>query len=307
MDKVVAIVVTYNRKKLLNQCLDSILEQSYAVSRLVVVNNNSTDGTEQLFKKGGKYSDNPIIDYVELDNNIGGAGGFYTGIKHTDKELDYDWVWIMDDDVIPEPDSLKELIEANRFLEDKNKKVGFLASEVYGLKKEFMNVPAVNTKPSENGYPDWFEFLEDGIVSISQATFVSLLIPKKAIRKVGYPIAGYFIWGDDSEYTLRITTKYAPAYFVGRSKVLHARQTGKSISILNADTPQRIKMYHYFFRNSLLNTKKYKSSKSAIKECLFDIRLSFRLLFSSHSYRWLRFKTVQKGVFEYWFKSKDLK
>jgi hypothetical protein len=51
-------------------------------------------------------------------------------------------------------------------------------------------------------------------------TFVSLLIPCKAIRAVGYPIADYFIWGDDTEYTTRITTNYATAYFVGKSKVL---------------------------------------------------------------------------------------
>jgi GT2 family glycosyltransferase len=83
-----------------------------------------------------------------------------------------------------------------------------------------MNVPSIDTRATENGYANWFEHLEDGIVSISSATFVSLLIPCKAIRAVGYPIADYFIWGDDTEYTTRITTNYATAYFVGKSKVL---------------------------------------------------------------------------------------
>ena len=307
MDKVVAIVVTYNRHELLIKCLDAILSQTYSVSKLLVVNNRSTDGTEKLFQEGGKYYGNSVIECLNLDKNIGGAGGFSTGIKYTDEKSDYDWVWVMDDDVIPQEDSLQELINAKELLTKKDKKIGFLASEVYGLKGEFMNVPAVDTRATENGYANWFEHLEDGIVSISNATFVSLLIPRKAIRAVGYPIADYFIWGDDSEYTTRITTNYATAYFVGRSKVLHARQTGKSISIRNADSPQRIKMYHYFYRNSLLNKRKYGSKKQVLMQIIKNEKESFSLLFKASNYKITRFNTIQKGIFEFMFKSRGLK
>ena len=51
MMKVAAIVVTYNRKQLLQECLNAILNQTAEVERIIVINNASTDGTEDLFKK----------------------------------------------------------------------------------------------------------------------------------------------------------------------------------------------------------------------------------------------------------------
>lgn len=44
-DKVIAVVVTYNRKKLLLECLDAIFQQTYSISRLILIDNCSTDGT----------------------------------------------------------------------------------------------------------------------------------------------------------------------------------------------------------------------------------------------------------------------
>jgi GT2 family glycosyltransferase len=89
----------------------------------LVINNNSTDGIEKMFQEGGKYYGNPVIECLNLDTNIGGAGGFSTGIKYTDEKLNYDWVWVMDDDVIPQEDSLQELINAKELLTKKNKKL----------------------------------------------------------------------------------------------------------------------------------------------------------------------------------------
>ena len=306
MDKVVAVVVTYNRQDWLKKCIDAILAQSYTVSKLLIINNKSTDGTDKLFVEGGKYYGNEVVQCLNLDENIGGAGGFSTGIKYTNENLDYDWIWVMDDDVIPEKDSLRELLDAKGCLSMSDEKIGFLASEVYGLQGQPMNVPEVDTRPTNNGYPEWFEYLENGLILIRSATFVSILVPKAAVQAVGYPISDYFIWGDDIEYTTRITQNYGLAYLVGRSKVLHARQTGKAVSIMNADTPQRIRMYHYLYRNSLLNTKKYESNKRVIKQLLYAERISLNVLIRAKNYKWLRFITVQRGIFEFLFKSKAL-
>ena len=60
MMKVAAIVVTYNRKQLLKECLNAILNQTAEVERIIVINNASTDGTEDLFKKNGEFASNKI-------------------------------------------------------------------------------------------------------------------------------------------------------------------------------------------------------------------------------------------------------
>ena len=164
-----------------------------------------------MFIKGGEY-DKDVIDYRRMETNLGGAGGFYEGIKIC-RDMECDYVWIMDDDTIPYTDCLEKLMSARSKIEGK---IGYLASSIIGPDGEPMNVPAIDMRPAKNGYPHWYKYLSDGIVQISRATFVSILVPYDAIKKCGLPCKDYFIWGDDSEYTMRISKYYAPAYFVDR-------------------------------------------------------------------------------------------
>ena len=217
--KVAAVVVTYNRKKLLMECLNAILRQSYPVSDIVIIDNASTDGTEVELKINGFFDDSRI-HYFLLENNIGGAGGFYEGIRKVGT-YSADWIWIMDDDTIPMEDCLIELLNGNKLISNdlKNqRKISFLASAIYGLHNEYMNLPMISHKLADNGYEYWYQFLKDGMVNISSATFVSILINMKAIKKCGYPCKEYFIWGDDWEYTRRLTKYYGDAYMVGDRK-----------------------------------------------------------------------------------------
>ena len=70
-----AVVVTYNRKDSVCDCLDGILRQTEPVDKIILVDNASNDGTPEKLDKGG-YLANPAIDYVRLPHNTGGAGGF---------------------------------------------------------------------------------------------------------------------------------------------------------------------------------------------------------------------------------------
>lgn len=78
--KIDAVVVTYNRKALLIECVEAILKQKYAVDKLIIIDNASTDGTEEELKKIEILNRNDVV-YKKLEKNIGGAGGFYEGIK----------------------------------------------------------------------------------------------------------------------------------------------------------------------------------------------------------------------------------
>ena len=74
--KVAAVIVTFNRKKLLIECLHAILQQSVPVDKIFVINNASTDGTEKLFEAGGEFDAKKII-CVNMDSNTGGGGGVF--------------------------------------------------------------------------------------------------------------------------------------------------------------------------------------------------------------------------------------
>ncbi len=98
-------------------------------------------------------------------------------------------------------------------------------------------------RPAKNGYPHWYKYLSEGIVQISRATFVSILVSYDAIKKCGLPCKDYFIWGDDSEYTMRISKYYAPAYFVGASVALHKRFNAKKLDIMMENDAHLLEWY----------------------------------------------------------------
>lgn len=52
--KIVAIVVTYNRKKLLKECLEAIYTQTVRIDTLILIDNASTDGTTEFLKEFDK-------------------------------------------------------------------------------------------------------------------------------------------------------------------------------------------------------------------------------------------------------------
>ena len=257
--RVHALVVTYNRKLLLIECLDAILAQSRMPDKIIIIDNASTDGTEDLFSKDGVF-DNQIFQYIKMKKNTGGAGGFYEGIKQTYSECDY--IWLMDDDTIPNSHTLEGLCNSANQI---GKKASFFASTVFGPEREPMNLPVVDTSATKNGYADWYSNLDKQMVKIKSATFVSLLINTMAIKSVGLPLDWYFIWGDDTEYTLRLTKYYGSAYFTAQSSVLHKRFNVKNLSIQDEENKNRIEMYFYFYRNMLINKKTYESKSSAAR------------------------------------------
>ena len=74
MNTVIAVVVTYNRQFLLEQCIDALKKQTCKIDKILVINNGSTDKTEAWLRG------QPGIEFI-TQQNLGGAGGFYTGIK----------------------------------------------------------------------------------------------------------------------------------------------------------------------------------------------------------------------------------
>ncbi len=300
MDKVAAVIVTYNRKELLLECLDALFRQSRKLDRIILINNASTDGTVECLKEKG-YLEREEISLINMETNTGGSGGFYEGMRQS-LSVDCDWVWVMDDDTIPCEDSLEKLLAASA--KTQGEEVSFFASTVFGPEGEPMNVPHVSERKASNGYTDWYRYLGDSLVEIADATFVSLLINKKAIEKCGLPCKDYFIWGDDYEYTMRLIKYYGKAYFVGASRVCHKRYGATNLDVRKETAEGRIKLYYYFYRNGLINRKLYYSSRAAvIRFALGGVRTSLTALKTRDGGK--KFRIIYKGIFGYlrWWKT----
>lgn len=352
---VTAVVVTYNRKQLLAECLQALLQQTRRPDRILVINNASTDGTEALFAPGGAFAQpdqeqtvsagvfaRPAIELVNLPVNVGGAGGFCEGIRRAagavsgdvrettgpdrfgesdDKtetepfasvktgpvsvsapEIPDDAVWIMDDDTIPEPGALEGLLKAWSRLDAEGAVVSFLASTVFGPGGEPMNVPVLDNRKTDNGYADWYRWLSLGCVAIKEATFVSLLLSGEAVRKVGLPIAGYFIWGDDTEYTRRLVSDFGPAYLCGGSRVMHKRFNVRKISVWQENDAGRVNMYFFYFRNALYNAAEYEGKARTALRWLGYMAMSFTAFFRrGQKHRVKKFCVIQKGCWAFLF------
>lgn len=232
-----AVIVTYNRLELLKEVIESIFNQTIPVSHLIVVDNASDQNTKDYLESLGDK-----IDYLRLEENLGGAGGFNKGIRYFMEETDDDFVWVMDDDTVTHPDTLEKLLD---FAEIK-KDFSFLASDVRWTDghRSKMNLPsAVKKMPGDGEVPeDQVEPLE-----LKNASFVSLMIKRAIIEKIGLPITDFFIWGDDIEYTER-ASRVAPGYFVPSSKVTHKMAANVGSSLMD-DGPNRTPRYFYSYRN----------------------------------------------------------
>lgn len=238
MKRIAAIVVTFNRKNLLLQNIAALLKQTEIQQLdILIIDNASKDGTYDAVK--GLLSENVL--YFNTGENIGGAGGFNFGMKKA-MESGYDYFWLMDDDTIPTNDSLERLLDADRSLQGK---YGFLCSRV--LWKD--ETPCImNQQKYKNQKIDQVN-LQRELTEITQASFVSLFTTRKIVETVGLPIKEFFIWGDDVEYTRRISIRHKfPAYIVKSSVVHHLMNVNRGSNIA-IDVVERIPRYRYAYRN----------------------------------------------------------
>lgn len=235
---VAAIVVTYNRKDLLTENIEHLLAQSAkGVLDIIIIDNHSTDGTKEALSR---FINDKQITYVDTGANLGGAGGFQFGIKYA-AEKGYDYVWVMDDDCMPEPDTLQEFLNADQKL---NGKYGFLSSKVLWKDKSICTMNVQRRTLTRNVQ----DFSSD-FVPVVMASFVSLFMPVSVVVQEGLPIKEFFIWTDDWEYTRRISKKY-PCYLVNKSIVIHKSKSNIGANISN-DSLDRLDRYNYLYRNDV--------------------------------------------------------
>jgi len=279
MTKVIAVVLTYNRRDLLKRCLHAIQQQTRPCDEIFVINNASTDDTLETLENVECRG----IRIYSLKSNVGAAGGFHIGFRMA-YENGADHVWMMDDDVIPEPTSLQALLEANDLLEHQGLKKSYLLSTAFTESGEVTNTPMVCDGRNKAGYVQWPKLLQHGLVPVGSGTFVSILVPRQTLETYGLPIAEMFIWGEDAEFTLRITREY-PGYLVGSSKVAHIRYGAAKLNIIEEENKARISYYKNYVRNNVFLARKYKGRSRVLSVVARNSFLCCRLLMKGHYYK----------------------
>jgi rhamnopyranosyl-N-acetylglucosaminyl-diphospho-decaprenol beta-1,3/1,4-galactofuranosyltransferase len=195
-ERVVAVVVSYNREQLLEETLSGLLAQERPVDAVIVVDNASSDGSVEV---AGRFL--PESDIVVLTRNTGGAGGFAVGMAEALRRA-ADWIWVMDDDTVPRPGALAALLDALH-RHPRPSRVAALGSRVVWTdgREHPMNTP--RQKP-------FLKREERAAATAARAmpvrsiSFVSSMFRAEAVREEGLPVVDYFLWNDDFEFSARI-------------------------------------------------------------------------------------------------------
>lgn len=168
--KIVAVVVTYNRLVLLKECISALLNSKCNTDILVIIN-NSKDGTKEYLDGLTSIYKNSLFVY-NLPKNLGDAGEYNYGICEGMK-YNYDRIWIMDDDCIVNNDSLSVLVSIDDRLQGN---FGFLSSKVLWTDGSICkkNIPRKKIA--------WrIRDFDSEIVDIDYASFVSLYVKRNDV------------------------------------------------------------------------------------------------------------------------------
>ncbi len=244
--KIVAAVVTYNRKELLARCIDHLQAQTRSPDQILIINNASTDGTETMLKERGVF-------YITQEN-LGSAGGWRRSIQYAMDE-NYDAVWLMDDDGYPHKDALAKLeaawgegvVCASSVVLREDKPTHFVfpmpvldkwgQPAIFAFPRKIPTLAELRAL-SPNGVYPYAQLFNGALVSVATA------------RKIGNVNDKYFMSGDEVDYFCRLTA------------------TGRVISVIDAiqhhpDVSRRpftpAKFYYYLKNTLILNSLYFKS------------------------------------------------
>lgn len=267
--------------------LTALYAQTRPIDTILIIDNASSDGTpELLVEQGFLVKDNLI--YQRLDNNTGGAGGFYIGVKHA-YEMGYDWLWLMDDDGYPTPTCLEKLLAYRTDFDFYGPLV--LSDDDKTTLSFPITLPASNkiirTKqqiPTANS---------NAILSDVLIPFNGVLLDSNLVKKIGFPESMFFIWGDDIEYTKR--ARQAGARIATLSDIEFYHPTAPDLGtpmffgkMQFNNTDSKIKLY-CLCRNNTFNLKKYHSPLHAL---MFMLKTLWFYSFTKPSWQKLKFCTT---------------
>ncbi|MDY6838330.1 MAG: glycosyltransferase family 2 protein [Thermodesulfobacteriota bacterium] len=210
---IATIVVTHSRKELLGKCMAALLNQTHPCD-IIVVDNASTDGTGAYLHDKG-FVPHDRIHYVRLDENLGGAGGFYHGVKYA-MSYDWNWFWLMDDDALPHPSALENLV---LHAKDSHTVYGSVAMGMKNGTKRLCWTKKVIDNGRLKSIND-YEGLHD-VQEVQNVAFLGFFIHRDLVQLIGLPDPTYFICRDDYEYCERAKKSGAKFILVKKSVISH--------------------------------------------------------------------------------------
>lgn len=253
------VVVTYNRLNLLKECLQAIDNQTIQFNHIIIIDNASTDGTTAYLKE---YKRSNAIIIIEKEN-AGGAAGYWRGVSEF-LNIDDDYALLIDDDAILYHDFLKEIV---RIVNADQEKHAAYAGVVMSNGK----IDLSHRKKLVNKNHFYSKQVEESLYSKASfecdlASFCGFLIKKEIINKIGLPLKEFFIWYDDTEYSMRIR-RFTSILVATKARLNHKTKNTTAKEKTEMDWKN-----FYGIRNEMIIVKKYYGRKEYMWFLLRNIK-----------------------------------
>jgi GT2 family glycosyltransferase len=218
-EKIFVIILNYNGKDTIRTCLESVFYSDYPNFEVVVVDNNSTDGSLEIAKNIF-----PKFHFIKNEKNIGFGSGNNIGIRFALERM-ADYVFLLNNDAALEKDTLSKMINnakeknfpvSSPVIRDKNNEIWFSGGEIKWLT---MKTVHKNKLPeSENPYPTDY------------VSGCAMLVRKDVFQKTGLFDEDYFLYYEDADFCFRAGKKGLKSFVVPEARVKHWEKSQSDFS-----------------------------------------------------------------------------
>lgn len=217
--KVFVIILNYNSRDTIKNCLESVFYSDYKNFEVVVVDNNSTDGSFELAK--GIF---PKFHFIKNEKNLGFAAGNNIGIRFALEKMT-DYIFLLNNDAVLEKDTLSKLIRVaekenygifSPLIHDRNDKIWYSGGKInwHSMRAIHLNNLPKDKKP----YPTQY------------ISGCAMLIKKEVFRKTGLLSEDYFLYYEDADFCLRARKNGFGCLIVPSAIVKHLEKSEFNLS-----------------------------------------------------------------------------
>lgn len=293
MIKVSVIIVTYNSKEFLKKCLESLSEEKEI--EIIVVDNNSRDGTRSLFKNQNK------INYIWNDQNLGFSKANNIGVKKSKGKY---LLFLNPDTVVPKG----TIFQMFEFME-KTEEAGASTCKVILPNKKmddashrgfptpwnslcyFLGLPKLFPKSKTfSGYTLGWENLNE-THEIDSLAGAFMFVKRKAGEEVGWWDEDYFFYGEDIDFCFRLKEKGWKIYYYPKVSILHfkgissgIKSHSKHLSMADIET-QKAATVARFDAMKIFYRKHYRNKYSPVVNFFVDKAINLKFWYSTRGLR----------------------
>lgn len=234
--QVVAVIVTYGERSHFAKATISGAFKC-GVSKVILVSNGKTTAISERDIGADQYRN---IEFIHCEKNVGSAGGFNRGIKSATEDDKNDYVWLLDDDNLPDSDALERLIEWHGKLSEKTqgKNADITLFSFRGRRKWQRDIlgglPIEACLPSDNScYGFHINELKKILrrktpgrnsspvpyARIPYGPYGGLFASRKLLESLPLPNSDLVLYFDDIDYSMELSRNGVRLYLIGDSAI----------------------------------------------------------------------------------------